>query len=62
MIQPHVGQRVTVIDVSGPESGISGVVVSRDLFTYPPTMAIQDDYGRVFNIFSYRLRLSEKST
>ena len=60
MIQPRIGQRVTVIDGSGPESGASGVVLS---LLHDPyigcSVPIKDDTGRIFRMFPCRLRAAD---
>ena len=59
MIQPRIDQRVTVAAGSGLESGVTGVVVPRHISAHP-IVAIRDDSGRVFTMFSWQLRPAEE--
>ncbi len=61
MIQPRIDQRVTVIDGSDLESGVSGTVIRLPRAGFQG-VKVQTDSGRTFTMFPDRLRLSEKST
>ncbi len=62
MIQPRIGQRVTVKLGDRLESGVTGTV-TRLSRPWGGEVTIRSDSGRVFTIFPCRLRpAEEKST